>query len=171
MLRLLLLRHAEAVVSTTGSDILRPLTASGRAGAARMGQYLFETKLTPDLVLFSPAFRARETLDIIERHIPRRMARCSEPSLYNANVNAIDCALAKTPAAVKTLLIVGHNPALGEFANARASDGEAEALAELRKHFPAPCLAVIDFACDEWSEAGSRPGWLDRFVTLSTLRA
>ena len=169
MLRLLLLRHAEAATYATGGDLLRPLTPSGRAGAARMGEYLRTSRLSPDRILFSPAFRTRETLDIVEQQIPKPVARWSEPSLYNAAVSAIDDVLAKTPSGVKSLLIVAHNPALGEFASARASDGDAGSLAAIRRHFPAPCLAVIDFACEDWSDAASCPGWLDRFVTLATL--
>jgi phosphohistidine phosphatase len=134
-----------------------------------MGEYLRNSGLAPDRVLFSPAFRTRETLDIVEREIPKPLARWSEPSLYNSGVSAIDSVLAKTPANVRTLLIVAHNPALGEFASARVINGETESLAAVRKHFPAPCLAVIDFDCDAWSEAGSCPGWLDRFVTIATL--
>jgi phosphohistidine phosphatase len=169
MLRLLLLRHAEAAVYATGGDLLRPLTASGRADAARIGEFLRKAGLAPDRVLFSPAFRTRETLDIVERQIPKPFARWSEPSLYNASVSALDSVVAKTPTGVRTLLIVAHNPALGEFASARVHDGEADSLAAIRRHFPAPCLAVIDFACDDWSETPASTGWLDRFVTVGTL--
>ncbi len=92
-----------------------------------------------------------------------------EPSLYSASLSTIQNMLARTPTAIKILLIVGHNPSLAELANALANDGEGEGLARMHSQFPAPCLAIIDFPADDWSEARAGRGWLNRFVTLATL--
>ncbi len=169
MLRLLLLRHAEAVAHAANGDMERRLTAAGRAGAARIGAYLRKTGLAPDLVFISPARRARETLEIAEIEMAQNLSNAIEPSLYSASLNALQNILARTPAAIKTLLIVGHNPSLAELANALAADGDGAGLARMRAQFPAPCLAVIDFPTDDWSEARPGSGALDRFVTLATL--
>jgi len=169
MLRLLLLRHAEAVAHAASGDIERRLTAAGRAGAARIGAYFRKSGLAPDFVLVSPSRRTRETLEIVERELARELSTVIEPSLYSASLSALLDALARAPAIVKTLLIVGHNPSLAEVANALAKDGEGAVLTRMRSQFPAPCLAVIDFHEDNWSEARVGRGALDRFVTLATL--
>lgn len=169
MLRLLLLRHAEAVAHAASGDIERRLTATGRASATRIGAYFRKSGLSPDLVLVSPARRTRETLEIVEKELALKLSTAIEPSLYSASLSALRNVLARTQAAVKTLLIVGHNPSLAELANALASEGDGAGLARMRSQFPAPCLAVIDFHGDDWNEARIGQGTLDRFVTLATL--
>lgn len=169
MLRLLLLRHAEAVAHAPSGDIERPLTTDGRAAATKMGAYFRKSGLSPDLVIVSPARRTRETLEILEAELGRGLSRLVEPSLYSASFSALEEALAQTPASVKTLLIVGHNPSLCELAIGLAAEGDGPGLARMRSQFPAPCLAVIDFQEDNWREASLGRGSLDRFVTLATL--
>jgi phosphohistidine phosphatase len=167
MPRLILVRHAEAGAPTSGGDRERRLTAQGRADAARMGGYFRASGLVFDLALVSPARRACDTLDMILGELPQKPACELEASLYNADVETLRDLLARTPASVKTLLIIGHNPGLGEFARLLVRGGESA----VPRHFPAPCLAVIDFSCGDWSEAGAGGGRLDRFVNFSGLPA
>jgi phosphohistidine phosphatase len=168
MLRLMLLRHAEAV-ARAATDLERRLAEAGRAGAARMGAYIRTSGLVPDLAIVSPATRARETFELVEQELPQRPEIRLEPSLYNASLDALQALLAQTPTHVETLLIVGHNPSVAEFACALASDGDRNGLAGMRRSFPAPCLVVIDFPYEDWKDVGAGRGWLDRFVTLASL--
>ena len=167
MLRLLLVRHAEAGAHASEGDYERRLTAQGRADAARMGAYFRASGLVFDLALVSPARRTRATLDMILRELPQKPACDLEASLYNAGVDTLRDLLARTSASVKTLLIVGHNPGLGEFARFLVRGGENA----VPRHFPAPCLVVIDFSCGDWNVAGAGGGRLDRFVNFSSLPA
>ncbi|MGH6852337.1 MAG: SixA phosphatase family protein [Methylocella sp.] len=167
MPRLLLIRHAEAGAPASEGDPERRLTAQGRGDAARMGAYFCASNLAFDLALVSPALRARDTLDMILRELPQKPACELEASLYNAGVDTLRDILARTAGWVKTLLIVGHNPGLAEFARFLVRGGESA----LPRHFPAPCLAVIGFSCVDWSEAGAGGGRLDRFVNFSSLPA
>ena len=62
MRRLILFRHAKTEARPPGrEDIDRVLLARGRSDAALIGQVLAKAGLSPDLVLVSPAARARET--------------------------------------------------------------------------------------------------------------
>jgi phosphohistidine phosphatase len=168
MLRLLLLRHAEAVAKAA-TDLERRLADAGRAGAVRMGAYFRAAGLVPDLAIVSPALRARETYELVEQELPHRPKAKLEPSLYNASVGVLHAVLAQVPSQVETLLIVGHNPSVAEFACALAGDGDRSGLAGMRRSFPAPCLVVIDFRETDWRDVGEGRGWLDRFVTLASL--
>ena len=167
MSRLLLVRHAEAAAHAPEGDRERRLTKQGRADAARMGAYFRASGLGFDLALVSPARRACDTLEVILRELPQKSACELEASLYNAGVDTLRDLLARTPASVKTLLIAGHNPGLREFARFLVRGGESA----VPRHVPAPCLAVIDFSCGYWSEAGAAGGRLDRFVNFSSLPA
>lgn len=132
-----------------------------------MGAYFCASGLVFDLALVSPARRARDTLDMILRELPQTPPCKLEASLYNAGVDTLRDLLAQTDGWVKTLLIVGHNPGIGEFARFLVRGGESA----MPRHFPAPCLAVIDFSCGDWSEAGAGGGRLDHFVNFSSLLA
>ena len=167
MPRLILVRHAEAGAPASGGDRERRLTTHGRADAARMGAYFRASGLVFDLALVSPARRACDTLDMILRELPQKPACELEASLYNAGVDTLQDLLSRSSASAKTLLIVGHNPGLGEFARLLVRGGDSAA-----PHlFPAPCLAVIDFSCGDLSAAAGGGGRLDRFVNFSSLPA
>lgn len=169
MLRLLLLRHAEAIAHSASGDLERPLTAMGRADAQRMGAYFRKSGLAPDFVLVSPAQRARETFEMIEHELMQKPACATDSSLHAASVSTLQAVLARASREAQTLMIVGHNPGLAQFANMLVGDGASHDLAQMRNHFPAPCLAVIDFPQDDWSAAHAGGGHLDRFVTPAAL--
>lgn len=171
MLRLLLVRHAEAAPAAGEGDIGRRLTLSGRKAAARIGVYLDGSGLAPDLALVSPARRALETFEELRQGLGRDIAASSEPALYNSGRDAALAALRKRGGAARTVLMIGHNPSLAEMAAYLSRTGAADALAGLRRYFPAPCLAVIVFEGGVWGDVGesaSRDGRLERFVTAGS---
>ncbi len=170
MLRLLLLRHAEAVPVAGGSDIDRPLTAEGRAAAWRMGAYLKASGEEPDLALVSPARRTIETLEVIERALGHSLPQTMALPLYQSGSAALVALLADTAPAVRALLVIGHNPGLAETANALSKSGAAADLARLRTQFPAPCLAIIAFEAADWKKAARGRGRLERFITPAALQ-
>src|SRR6266550_5763363 len=66
MKTLFLLRHAKAVSSSAGlRDFDRSLSDQGREQAERLGKYLQQQNIGPDLVLCSTALRARETTELV----------------------------------------------------------------------------------------------------------
>jgi phosphohistidine phosphatase len=164
MLRLLLIRHAEAIVRTPGRDSDRPLTAQGQADAKRVGIYLRTSSLLPNRAISSPALRARDTLDAILRELPHEPPSHEVyDALYYADSETLLDILSQTSASVKTLLVIGHNPGVGEFARFLLRPENA-----LPTHFSAPCLAVIDLLCGDWSEAGASCGRLELFKDFSS---
>ncbi len=167
MPRLLLLRHAEAVAHASDGDSDRQLTPQGLADAARAGSYLRASGLFPERALSSPARRARDTLVAILRELPQKPASCElDASLYYADAGILLDVIGLTPDAVRTLLIVGHNPGLAQFARFLVNKESA-----LPRHFPAPSLAVIELACGDWSGASAESGSLELFVNFSSTQA
>ncbi|HUB64700.1 MAG TPA: histidine phosphatase family protein [Methylocella sp.] len=169
MPRLLLIRHAEAMPHAAQGDLARPLTARGCTDAARMGAYCHASGLVPELALVSPARRACETLDVMLREFPQKPACEIDDGLYDADIDALRGLLEGLSPSVKTVMIVGHNPALPEFAHLLV-DGREGAGAPLR-YFPAPCLALIHFSCGNWIGTASGGGRLERFMNFSCLPA
>ncbi|HKH81965.1 MAG TPA: histidine phosphatase family protein [Methylovirgula sp.] len=169
MLRLAILRHAEAVPLAGGGDADRELSQSGRALAERMGRYFRDAGFKPDLALVSPSKRTRETFEAVERGAGETFAVDYVPALYSASLATLEDVLAGAPKEAQFLLVVGHNPGLAEFANALAGKGKKSELARMRGHFPPPCLAVIDFDAKSWKKAGRGEGRLEYFVTRGAL--
>jgi len=60
---LLVLRHGKSDWSTGEDDFDRPLVSRGRLGSRKMGAWIRHRKLRPDVVLSSPAERARGTTE------------------------------------------------------------------------------------------------------------
>ena len=84
---LFLIRHAEAVAHAPQGDLERPLTAQGRADAARLGAYCGASGLVPELALVSPARRAHDTLAVMLQEFPQKPACAIEELLYGADVD------------------------------------------------------------------------------------
>jgi phosphohistidine phosphatase len=112
---LLILRHAKSSWSTASrTDHERPLKKRGRRDAPRIGEWIAENDLFPDLVLSSSAVRALETahaaLDAMG--LDQDLVTVEE-NLYHPSLETLLGILATCPKARRTLL-VGHNPGFEE---------------------------------------------------------
>jgi phosphohistidine phosphatase len=144
--RLILLRHGKAEAEApTGQDFDRALTGRGRRDAALVARELAEAGQAPDLALVSPAARAKETWEAAAPFFPEAQLEWA-PTLYHIDPQGIlDLAFDQAP---KVVMVVGHNPGLGElaaFLARQAGRGELTG-------FPTGAAAIIDFAAE-----GRRP--------------
>jgi phosphohistidine phosphatase len=166
MRRLLLFRHAEAVHSAKYSDRDRPLTTEGRLHATRVGAALAVLGEKTDLVLVSDALRTRETLELALAAYGKTPETRIDKALYHAERRDLMAALRALPDSVEKVMIVGHNPAVAEFAAQFAGAGDREALSRLALGFPSGGLAIFD--CDsggEWRLTRWGDGDLKHFLT------
>jgi len=104
-----LLRHAEAESSST-ADFSRCLTAKGIRQAKRVGEFLAERDLMPNLILTSPVLRAKETAHIVWEKLGRS-ADLSEVSWLACGMEP-ETGIEELAAYVKfdSVMIVGHEP-------------------------------------------------------------
>lgn len=111
---LLVMRHGKSDRGVeVRRDFDRPLAKRGRKDAKRMGAWLRERKLRPDLVVASPAVRARDTADRVAEALGLDGGAIRrEPRLYDATVERILGILGAVPESAMRVLIVGHNPGL-----------------------------------------------------------
>jgi phosphohistidine phosphatase len=165
MRRLLLFRHAEAVHTSKTSDRERPLTPAGRDRAAKVGAFLAETRQRIDLVLISDAARTRETWDLAQAKFGEAPETRIDKKLYHAERRDIMALARGLPNAVESAMIVGHNPAIAEFAVHFAAAGERDALARLALGFPPGGLAILEAEIEEWRELRWGAAELKLFLT------
>jgi phosphohistidine phosphatase len=109
--QLLLLRHADAVNAANLDDIDRPLSQKGHRQAAFLASHLKSIPI--DYVLCSSSARTRETA------IPILHTRCNsmptvvyDKHVYGADARGLLQIISELPPAAKTVLLVGHNPAM-----------------------------------------------------------
>ncbi|MGP9821468.1 SixA phosphatase family protein [Salinarimonas sp. NSM] len=164
MRRLILFRHAKSAYPDGVDDHDRPLDARGRADAPRMGAYLAAEALLPDLVLVSSARRTQETFGLAGAAIGPVETR-EEPRIYEAPAERLLGVVRETPDAVRTLMLVGHNPGMEDLASTLVGYGDRYAFARLQQKFPTAAIAVIDLDAERWADVVPREGRLDRFVT------
>ena len=151
-------------------DFERPLAPRGWKAAKRMGAYLRDEQLVPDLALISPARRARETWDRVKPHLGP-VSEHFEPRLNEAPADGLLTIVRETEPAVRTLLILGHNPGLEEFAKLLAGAGPHKARAQLMRKYPTAGLAVLDLDIERWRDVDAGLGRLDRFVTPRSFKS
>lgn len=111
MMDLILWRHAEAAPAQEGQeDLARALTPRGHKQAARMAAWL-DRQLPEGLrVLCSPALRTEQTAQALGRKFKRRA------ELLPGGQVADLLALVQWPQARGAVLVVGHQPLLGQVA-------------------------------------------------------
>jgi phosphohistidine phosphatase len=142
---LLVLRHAKSDWSTPGqADRDRPLSGRGRRQAPEAGRWLAEHGLLPDLVVVSPAVRARRTWDLVAAELPGPLPTRVEKRVYAASRAELLSVLADLPETTGTVLLVGHNPGLEEL---------VEHLVGEHVRLPTSALAVVDVPVP-WSGLG-----------------
>ncbi|QBI20957.1 hypothetical protein ER308_16175 [Egibacter rhizosphaerae] len=159
---LTVLRHAKSSWNDSSlADHDRPLNERGRVDAPHMAQRLLGTAPPPDLVRCSTARRAQETLALLEAWVGNAPVS-SEPELYGASAAELRDRLRDSEATAGHVLLIGHNPGIGEFAAALASSPE-HAADRLGK-FPTCAVAMLDVEVP-WEALDWRTGRLSRVLT------
>jgi phosphohistidine phosphatase len=107
-MELILWRHAEAAEGVP--DGTRPLTEKGRRQAERMAHFLSKQLPQNTRILVSPALRAQQTATALSHHF----ITAPDIGVHATPQKAI--AAAGWPKAGGSVLLVGHQPWLGELA-------------------------------------------------------
>lgn len=110
---LILMRHAKSSwEEDVAEDFDRPLAPRGHDDARRMGAWLQTHDHLPQLILSSPALRAKATAEIVAREL-RSHAESEvmfDAKIYMAELPTL-CRILRR-AEQQCLLLVGHNPGM-----------------------------------------------------------
>ena len=159
MLALYLLRHAKSSWGHAGlEDRDRPLNRRGREAAGRIGLAMRRLGLKPRLVLCSTAQRTRETLDLVLPALDPAPRIEYDDALYLANPPDMIARLSK--ASESPVLLIGHNPGIGELAVALAGQGAPQDLERLVERYPTGTLTVLEFDSPRWADIAHGGGTL-----------
>jgi len=162
----MLLRHAKSSWAETGqADRDRPLNERGKRSAAAVGRYMASHGLVPQLVLCSPARRARETWTLAAGELKESPAVLVAPEIYDfGDGKALMECLRHKAGAAQSVLLVGHNPSIAGLAKTLIGTGSDKLRERLEEKYPTAALAVISFDLANWGSLAAGSGTLLRFV-------
>ena len=117
--RLTLLRHAKSSWDNPDlNDFERPLNKRGQRDAPLMGNYLAGQGDLFDLILVSPAIRARMTAEAIAEQLAiDNECLTFYEHIYQATVSELVALLRTIAEDQQNVLLVGHNPGITDLAN------------------------------------------------------
>ncbi len=164
MRTLCLLRHCKSAWPSGTPDFERPLNGRGRDSAARMGRYLGQQKLTPDVVLCSAATRTRETLDLGSLFWSAPPTIVIEPDLYLAGERTLLAHIKRIDPRHKVALVIGHNPGMQGLALDLAAGAPSGELDRLATKYPTGGLTLFDIKGD-WPSVAPNAMTLRAFIT------
>ena len=170
MLTLSLFRHAKSSWDDAGvKDFDRALAPRGEEAAPRMGAFMAEHDIQPQLILCSPAVRTRQTLDLVLPHLGGDPTVVYEDGFYLASASQLLARVRKVEAKVRHIMIVGHDPGMHGLAVELAGSGAPKLMQALAAKFPTAGLAVLDFDVPAWPKVGPGIGQLRLFMTPKRL--
>ncbi len=169
--RLILLRHAKSAWPDV-PDHDRPLAPRGHRDAPAAGRWLRKSGDIPDRVVCSTARRARETWELAGEKLRAEPEVVFEPRVYGTGSAGLLDLVRETPPSVRTLLVVGHDPAMRELTLelAGAPPGRDARVARVEAKFPTAAIAVLEFK-GTWPELGPGQAELTDFATPDDFRS
>lgn len=119
MKTLYLVRHAKSSWEEVGlADFDRPLNNRGKKNAPLMGKILKKSGQAPDLILSSPAQRAKATAEILAGELNYPLKKIVfEYEIYEASPEKLLQIIRNQENHIEKLMLVGHNPTLTLLAN------------------------------------------------------
>jgi phosphohistidine phosphatase len=121
---IILARHGDA--SWALSDYDRPLSEKGQSDIRNAALFLLEKNLQPDLIVYSPSRRTRDSFELVRRACSRTkpMKAIEYEPLYQCTVEHIldACCLGED---IPNLMVLAHNPGLADFLDYVIEDGSS----------------------------------------------
>jgi phosphohistidine phosphatase len=150
------------------ADFERPLKARGRRDVPRMGEHLASLDLVPDLIVSSPAERARQTALLFAEAAGYDGDIDWDESIYGASPMELMLVLHHLPDVVEHALLIGHNPGFEELAGRLAGETPYQLTWGIR--MPTAAAAHLWLQISDWHEVQHGCGQLQWVMTPKMLR-
>ena len=142
MKTLYILRHAKSCWADASlSDFERPLNERGIKTAPFMGKLMAEKNFQPDLILSSPAARAKQTAMMVKKAGRMQAEILYDERIYEASPLRLMEIVTEIDNSVESVLLVGHNPGF---------EGLVKFLTSEFQSMPTAALAVVDLKIEDW---------------------
>ena len=153
MKELLIMRHAKSSWDMPyNTDYERPLNKRGRKAAPRMGEFLADRDLLPDLIVSSPAVRAKQTSELFIEAADYGDTIQFEQGIYHAYANDLLAIVQSLPDEAERAMLV-------------------EQLCGGAVRMPTAAIAYIWLSVVSWAEVEAEMGELQWLVTPKLLES
>jgi phosphohistidine phosphatase len=162
---LLLMRHAKSDWADDSlADIERPLNKRGKKNAPQMGKLLKKMDSVPSIIISSIAKRANQTAQYVAKGCGyvKDIEYFSE--LYTADQEAVLEKLEAVNGLYDTVLLVGHNPFMEDFASSLLSNGKSNIC------MPTAAILAISIENNSWQNLKNDYKELLWFITPKMLK-
>ncbi|HZK08867.1 MAG TPA: histidine phosphatase family protein [Bacteroidales bacterium] len=141
-----IVRHAKSSWDSPQlEDYERPVIPKGFKRTERIIKFLQESGVKVDLLYASHAVRAAETARMLGPALGVEVDQIiTEPEIYHGGTNALSNLIYGLPNDVSSVMIVGHNPVVSDFANEYA-DQHIDWL-------PTSAVVALRFETDAWEK-------------------
>lgn len=142
-----LLRHAHSDwPEHISRDVERPLSERGLRDVPKLAERLVERGMAPDLILSSPALRARHTAELIASGLGRDPLTVRfDQQIYLAGSERLLQLLRPLDDALESVMLVAHNPAVTDLSNELCHSDRVD-------HIPACGLIVLALPVVRWRD-------------------
>jgi phosphohistidine phosphatase len=152
MKTLYLLRHAKSSWKDAGlADFDRPLNERGRRAAPFMGRLMRDRGADVDLIISSPAKRARKTAKLFLEAGGFETDVLNDERIYEASPSTLMYVAGEIDDRFSSVVLVGHNPGM---------EGLIRALTGQSEPMPTAAIAIIKLAIDSWKDIAAGVGVL-----------
>ena len=163
MTELLIMRHAKSDWGAgLSSDQERPLSPRGVKAAKRMGEFITLVEAAPDLILSSPAVRARTTAELANTAGKWGARLEIVPSFYGGGWNDVVEGIMAEATSAERILVTGHEPTWSDLVSVLTGGGQVA--------MPTAALACVSLNGKSWSRLGPNCAELQWHVTPRMLK-
>ncbi len=151
MARITLIRHGKTEIHTVGKkDFDRALTLRGQQNSVAVGNFLFDHRMLPEIVLVSSAVRTRQTFESMKLQWPDGIAVKFLDQLYEASADTLLKVIFDNCGLQSNVAVIGHNPSIVILLNHMLAENHHAAFnGRVTEHdlsyFPTCCFADIGF--------------------------
>jgi phosphohistidine phosphatase len=157
MKKLFMLRHAKSSWDNHDlADFDRPLNAEGLEAAPFMGNFFYEKQVQPDVIISSPAKRAKQTAILVRESAQFDSKIQYEEKVYEASPLTLVQIISALDDKHESLLLVGHNPGF---------EGLIKLLTGEALDLPTAGFVTINLQINSWSETTAGSGKLELFTS------
>ena len=147
MKKLYIIRHAKSSwKDTTLDDFERPLNKRGQKDVPLMAKRLKEKNVIPDLIISSPALRAKTTAKLIAKELNFKKQITYDADIYEADTNEIFDTIRKIDESCNIVFLIGHNPSLNAFVHA---------LVDFKENIPTCGIIALQINCEHFKDLSS----------------
>lgn len=160
MKHILLLRHAKSSHDdSTLDDFDRPLAKRGRKDATKMGAFAKKAGYILDLIVSSPAKRAKQTTELFAdtAGINSKSIKWNEDFYYGSSFDYLQ-EIQQCQELIETVMLVGHNPKMEEIVSLLSSN-QRSYIARM----PTAAMVCLEHPAVQWKqvkEGTARIKWM-----------